>query len=110
MKPLVVISVGAVLVGLAAFSMLGGASASPDPLAKPVRAAEQDLERWLNTFPSQTSAEVRRTFGEPSRLDEWLYEDEKQLIEAFRLSEQSELALYYYDGKVIKASFHMLSE
>jgi hypothetical protein len=87
---------------------LSGQRAQAERIPQDVRRAEQTLTRWLNGFDGQTLGQVRQSLGAPSVESSWLYKEKREPLLKYRLSESTELSLYFVKGRVVKPSLHLL--
>jgi hypothetical protein len=80
----------------------------PEKVPKEVKQAEQLLTKWLDGFKNQTSEEVQKSLGAPSKESTWLFKEKKELLMKYKIGDSTELSLYFSQGRVVKTGLHLL--
>ena len=80
------------------------------PLAAPPArvAAETALAEWMDGLAGRTVAEVVRELGPAGEKTHWVFEGKAEILLKYRTAPQAELNLYFYQGRVIKASYQQM--
>lgn len=90
-----------------ALGLAGGAVLA----APPARVtAETVLAEWIDGLAGRTAAEVAREHGAPNEKTQWTFEGKAEILLKYRTAQQAELSLYFYQGRVIKASYQQMSK
>jgi hypothetical protein len=84
------------------------ANESLEKVPKEVKQAEQTLTKWLDGFKHQTPEEVRESLGAPTKETTWLFKEKKELLLEYKIGDSTQLSLYFYKGRVVKVSLHLL--
>lgn len=88
------------------------AQSGGSPLAAPAArvAAETALAEWMDGLVGRTGAEVARELGPAGEKTHWVFEGKAEILLKYRTAQQAELNLYFYQGRVIKASYQQMSK
>jgi hypothetical protein len=99
---------------VAGLVLLAGASlnakdAPADRLTKEVRQADQTVQRWLDGLHDKTLEEIRASLGTPTKEADWEFKGKKQPLLTYQIGATGKLSVYFYMGRVVKASYLLLS-
>lgn len=70
----------------------------------------EKLAAWLNGFVHKTQDQIEEQLGTASDTSTWEFKEKEELRLSYRTSKNGKLSLYFWGRRVIKASYHLLSE
>src|SRR5262245_28930530 len=95
--------------GLLLVVSVGHAADKPsDNVPKEIKQAEQTLTTWLDGFKFKTPDEVRKSLGPPTKESTWQHKEVSDLLLKYKITESTELSLFFANGRVVKAALHLL--